>query len=198
MRSLLEGGGLESEGEHLLLLGSREGKRDRNPPGCFPQDFALVPVYVLSAWHLDQSSGGEARLPGREAVRQAACGRRARVGSLARWKVVALLGMAGARRRLVLGPRCPSACQRPFLSPRPRAGRIGSGQEHASASRATWPLLLALTLAQALPWFTTGFRPWPLPPCSPGCNPTSLSPSSCLTASALAHGWAWESPPSRS
>lgn len=106
--------------------------------------------------------------------------------------------MASARPRLALVPRSPPACEWPFLSPRPHAGRIGSGHEHASASWATWPLLLALTLTQALPWFTTGFRPWLVPLCSPGFYPTTLSPNPCLTPSALAHGWASDSPPSRS
>lgn len=78
------------------------------------------------------------------------------MGSLTRWKVVALPGMAGALRRQAVFPRSPpaSACEWPFLSPRPHAGRVGSGHEHASASWATWPSLHALTLS--LPCFTTG------------------------------------------
>lgn len=97
MRPLLEGGvrvaGRAERG--TLPPGSRERSQDGNRRGCSPLDSALVAVYVISARRLDRSLGRRALLPGREAVRQAAWGRRARAGSLTRWKAEALLEPAG-------------------------------------------------------------------------------------------------------
>lgn len=56
MRSLLEGGGLKRGAERFYRDAVR-GKHDRNQPGRFLQNFALIAICVISAWHCDQSFG---------------------------------------------------------------------------------------------------------------------------------------------
>lgn len=146
MRSLLEGGWPAARSGEPLLLGSRLGTRGRGGQGCVPQDFALIAICVISAWHLDQSFGAQARLPGRRAVGQAAEAE----------------GPGGAARP-VGAAADSSPAPRPAGGPPCRRVRVPGAHQRASASRAAWPLLFAPAyrglLALACVLLRTGSHP---------------------------------------
>lgn len=170
MRALLEGGGLESKAR-ISLYRIRAGKLGRNQQGCFPQDFALIDIYVISAWHLDQSSGFR---PASRDERQSG-----RLGAEGPGGVAHPVEGGGGSSRvgghLASSFRVPPPVSGLFCRfvhvltdwqrSRTRVGELGN---------------LALGPCPYLRRFTTG----PVLSCSPGFYPTSLSPSLGLTTPA--------------